>query len=57
MTGQKVSFTGKMVPMGPLVRTDFQIPSEAESPLESDALPQASSDELPCTSHTDNQNQ
>jgi hypothetical protein len=57
VTGQKVSFTGKMVPMGPLVRTDFQIPSEAESPLESDALPQASSDELPCTSHTDNQNQ
>jgi hypothetical protein len=36
VTGPKLSFTGKVIVKGPLIRTHFEIPAEGQSQLSED---------------------
>ena len=56
MTGQNISFNGKMISMGPLIKSGFSIRPEEPNPLvlDEDRLPR--NDESLCSDRTPTQN-
>jgi hypothetical protein len=55
VTGREASFNGKMISMGPLVRTDSQIRREERNLSVVDTIPRADSDASECSDHIQTQ--